>query len=476
MKKILVIEDMESMRMLIIAFLQSNGFEVKGTGEGLKGISLVRDYMPDLILCDVDLPDTDGYEILGRIRQDESLSIIPFIFLTVHANSNDIRHGMSIGADDYITKPFTEEELIAAVKARLKKQEILSKHFLLMADASPVMIWLSGADKSCTYFNKRWLDFRGRTIEEEKRDGWLEGLYPEDITPCMEAYKKAFNEKKNLQIEYRLKRFDNQYRWVLETGNPYFDSDGSFAGYIGSCVDITERKQMEEKLEASLREKEILLKEIHHRVKNNLQFISSLLYLQSANIKDSQIRDICNDIKNRISMMANIHENLYQSENFSCINFSKQINSLVNNIYQSYSCNSKKIDFNIKVEDVTLELDMAISCSLILNELLTNSFKYAFTDKNEGEISIEFYCRDKKYILVYKDDGKGFPPDTDPFKSKSLGLHIVKLSVKQIDGTMAIDRTKGIKFKFEFPVNNGKEHKKPVISVQTGPERAQKNI
>ncbi|MEQ8186991.1 MAG: response regulator, partial [Candidatus Eremiobacterota bacterium] len=407
MKKILVIEDMESMRMLIIAFLQSNGFEVKGTGEGLKGIALVRDYMPDLILCDVDLPDTDGYEILGRIRQDESLSIIPFIFLTVHANSNDIRHGMSIGADDYITKPFTEEELIDAVKARLKKQEILSKHFLLMADASPVMIWLSGADKSCTYFNKRWLDFRGKTIEEEKRDGWLEGLYPEDITPCMEAYKKAFNEKKNLQIEYRLKRFDNQYRWVLETGNPYFDSDGSFAGYIGSCVDITERKQMEEKLEASLREKEILLKEIHHRVKNNLQFISSLLYLQSTNIKDSQIRDICNDIKNRISMMANIHENLYQSENFSCINFSKQINSLVNNIYQSYSGNSKKIDFNIKVEDVTLELDMAISCSLILNELLTNSFKYAFTDKNEGKISIEFYCRDKKYILVYKDDGKG---------------------------------------------------------------------
>ena len=454
MKKILVIEDMESMRMLIITFLQSNGFEVKGTGEGLKGIELIKEYMPDLILCDVDLPDTDGYEILSTIKQDEILSIIPFIFLTVHANSNDIRHGMSIGADDYITKPFTEKELISAVKARLKKQEILSKHFLLMADASPVMIWLSGPDKSCTYFNKRWLDFRGRTMEEEKHNGWIEGLYPEDITPSMEAYRKAFNEKKDLTIEYRLKRFDNQYRWILETGNPYVDSDGAFAGYIGSCIDITERKQMEEKLEASLREKEILLKEIHHRVKNNLQFISSLLYLQSVNIKDCQVRDICNDIKNRISMMANIHEHLYQSENFSCINFSKQINSLVNNIYQSYSGNSKKIDFNIKVEDIALELDMAISCSLILNELLTNSFKYAFTDKNKGEISIEFYRKGKKYILVYKDDGKGFPEGIDPFKTKSLGLHIVKLSVKQIDGNMEIYGTKGIKFKFEFSAND----------------------
>lgn len=465
MKKILVIEDMESMRMLIITFLQSNGFEVKGAGEGLKGIELAKEYMPDLILCDVNLPDTDGYEILGTIRQDENLSIIPFIFLTVHADSNDIRHGMSIGADDYITKPFTEKELISAVKARLKKQEILNKHFLLMADASPVMIWLSGADKSCTYFNKRWLDFRGRTMEEEKCDGWLEGLYPEDITPCMESYRKAFKEKKDLSIEYRLKRFDNQYRWVLETGNPYFDADGAFAGYIGSCIDITERKQMEEKLETSLREKEILLKEIHHRVKNNLQFISSLLYLQSSHIKDRQILDICNDIKNRISMMANIHENIYQSENFSYINFSKQINSLVNNIYQSYSGNSQKIDFNIKVEDVTLELDMAVSCSLILNELLTNSFKYAFTDKDEGEISIEFYRKDKKYILVYKDDGKGFPCDLDPFKSKSLGLHIVKLSVKQIDGTMEIDRTKGVKFKFEFSANNDKKGDNLIRSV-----------
>jgi len=464
MKKILVIEDMESMRMLIIALLQSNGFDAKGTGEGLKGIEHAKEYMPDLILCDVDLPDIDGYEILGTIRQDETLSIIPFIFLTVHANSNDIRHGMSIGADDYITKPFTEKELIAAVKARLKKQEILSKHFLLMADASPVMIWLSGADKSCTYFNKRWLDFRGRTMDEEKFDGWLEGLYQEDITPCMEAYKKAFNEKKDLTIEYRLKRFDNQYRWVLETGNPYFDSDGAFAGYIGSCIDITERKQMEEKLEASLREKEILLKEIHHRVKNNLQFISSLLYLQSVNIKDSQIRDICNDIKNRISMMANIHEHLYQSENFSCINFSKQINSLVNNIYQSYSGNSKKIDFNIKVEDIALELDMAISCSLILNELLTNSFKYAFTDKNEGEISIEFYRKDRKYILVYRDNGKGLPRNMDPFKTKSLGLHIVKLSVKQMDGNMEIDKTEGTTFKIEFQANS-REHENLIRSV-----------
>jgi PAS domain S-box-containing protein len=454
MKKILVIEDTESMRVLTITVLQSNGFEVKGTDEGLKGIELAREYRPDLILCDINLPDIDGYEILEKIREDKSLSIIPFIFLTVHANSNDIRHGMSIGADDYITKPFTEEELISAVKARIKKQEILSKHFLLMADASPVMIWMSDQDKNCNYFNKKWLDFRGRTIDEENGKGWTEGIHPEDIASCMEAYKEAFDEKKNLSIEYRLKRFDGHYRWLLETGNPYFDSDCVFAGYIGSCIDITERKHMEETLEASLREKEILLKEIHHRVKNNLQFISSLLYLQSSHIKDRQILDICNDIKNRISMMANIHENLYQSENISYINFSKQINSLVNNINQSYSGNSKKIDFNIKVEDVTLELDTAISCSLILNELLTNSFKYAFTDKNEGNISIEFYRKNGKYTLLYEDDGKGFPCDIDPFKSKSLGLHIVKLSVKQIDGTMELDRTKGIKFKFEFSANN----------------------
>ena len=126
-----------------------------------------------------------------------------------------------------------------AGEAQIESEE----RFRLVANTAPVMIWMSGTDKLCTYFNKPWLDFTGRSIESELGNGWAEWVYPEDFKTCMETYIKAFDRREKFSMEYRLRRHDGEYRWILDIGVPRLNEDGSFAGYIGSCIDVTERKR-----------------------------------------------------------------------------------------------------------------------------------------------------------------------------------------------------------------------------------------
>ena len=123
-----------------------------------------------------------------------------------------------------------------------------------MADSAPVLIWMSGLDKRCTFFNKPWLDFTGRRMEQELGDGWAEGVHPEDLEGCMKAYSECFDAHQPFVLQYRLKRHDGEYRWLSDSGVPRYDAQGNFAGYIGSCVDFTERKTAEERLQTTLNE------------------------------------------------------------------------------------------------------------------------------------------------------------------------------------------------------------------------------
>lgn len=211
----------------------------------------------------------------------------------------------------------------------------------------------------------------------------------------------------------------------------------------------------------SLNEKEILLKEIHHRVKNNLQIISSLLNLQSEKITHPDLLKIFMESQNRIRAMALVHEKLYESSDLSRIDFPQYIHSFLVHISNSYNLKPEHIQLHMELNNKScyFKIDTAIACGLILNELISNSCKYAFPDKKTGNIYLYFNLENENqqsnnYILQVADDGVGIPPSVDLKNSDSLGLQLIAMLTKQIRGTLELDRTKGTKFTIRFTVEN----------------------
>jgi two-component sensor histidine kinase len=218
---------------------------------------------------------------------------------------------------------------------------------------------------------------------------------------------------------------------------------------------IIERERTAEALLKSLREKDLLVKEIHHRVKNNLQTIASLLYLQSLSSDDKQIKILLNEVRSRVNAMGLIHQKLYQSTDISRVPFTDYINLLIDSLKESYGIDTTKIRFfvQVKPENLSLDIDTGIPCGLIINELVTNTLKYAFRNRPGGTITIQM-SRDEQhqYLLSVSDDGGGIPAELDISQLKSLGMTIVSSLVRQLSGTMEIVREPGTTIFIRFPV------------------------
>ena len=214
--------------------------------------------------------------------------------------------------------------------------------------------------------------------------------------------------------------------------------------------DVTERKRTENMLEKSLYEKEILLKEIHHRVKNNLMIISSLLNLQSDYIKDEESKNIFKESENRARSMALIHERLYQSTDLKRIDFGDYLRTLAKDLYHTYVMDTDLIKLNVDVDDIKLDINTSIPLGLILNELVTNCLKHAFSHGESGEINIKFHAHNKKYFLEVKDNGIGFPNYIDYKNTDTLGLKLVTSLTEQIDGQIEFNNISGTSFKIIF--------------------------
>ena len=218
------------------------------------------------------------------------------------------------------------------------------------------------------------------------------------------------------------------------------------------AVDLTHKKQTEVKLRKLLSEKEVLLKEVHHRVKNNLQVISSILNLQSSYVKDQMTLDILRESQNRIKTMSFVHESLYRSDDFSYVNFSNYINSLSSNLVQTYIIKHANINLELDLGDVNLSLDQAIPCGLIINELVSNSIKYAFPLNRKGKIRIELTKKMNKMYLKVEDNGIGLPDNLDVENTDTLGLQLVYILISQLDGDIKVINKKGTRFLFNFTV------------------------
>jgi two-component system, sensor histidine kinase PdtaS len=194
------------------------------------------------------------------------------------------------------------------------------RNFRELADNAPVMVWRSGPDKLCDFFNEPWLRFTGRSMEQELGNGWAEGVHADDLNRCLAIYIDQFDRREEFSMDYRLRRHDGEYRWVLDNGRPYYRADGSFAGYFGSCIDITERKveqaELEEALattQGALREKDALLQELQHRVRNNFQIMLSLISIASEYQTDPVAREQLQQLQKRIHLVGSAQRLFHRS-------------------------------------------------------------------------------------------------------------------------------------------------------------------
>jgi len=237
---------------------------------------------------------------------------------------------------------------------------------------------------------------------------------------------------------------------VLVSGGPLIDA-GRVVGGVIVARDITENKRSEERLKASLREKEMLLKEVHHRVKNNLQVIASMLNLQAGNVYEDPVRTALRDSQNRIRTLALIHEKLYGARDVAEIPIKEYIQDLTSSLFRSLTPESASVSLGLDVADVLLDIDAAIPVALILNELVSNSLEHAFPQGGEGAMSITFKpISASRYKMVVADNGVGFPAELDFRNSDSLGLQLVCLLTKQLGGDIELDRRVGTQFTIEF--------------------------
>jgi two-component sensor histidine kinase len=257
-----------------------------------------------------------------------------------------------------------------------------------------------------------------------------------------QAVEDVLKKKTMIHLEVKLENKDLLFSIVHVI-------DASYVNIYG--FDITALKAAEEKITRSLKEKEVLLKEVHHRVKNNLQIISSLIHLQSKNIMDKSARRIFDESHKRVKSMALLHEKLYKNDDVARVDFKEYIHELVIHLFHFYAANSELVSYHVSVDRIDLSIDTAVPCGLIVTELVSNSLMHAFQGGRKGRILISMTCRsDKKYALIIEDDGIGLPKDMDLGKVESLGLNLVTSLIEQLQGRVAVSREAGTRFEITF--------------------------
>ncbi len=299
----------------------------------------------------------------------------------------------------------------------------------------------------------------GRTQKQwmQNPNTWMEMTHP-DSREDVEKQTLLLKKGEDVEGENKIIRDDGEIRWIYAKMHPTLDNQGNWIRLEAMVSDITEQKKAEEQIQKNLKEKQVLLKEIHHRVKNNLQVISSLLGLQATYIKDKQALEILKDSRDRVRSMALVHEGLYRSKDIANINFPQYIKKLTNQLVKTYIIDSSKIELDFKFEDVFLGVDQAVPCGLIVNELVSNALKHAFPPSFEGKCKIEIAVHPPEageIELIVKDNGVGIPKELDIRKSESLGLKLVPiLAEDQLGGKVKLDRSGGTKFTIRFKREN----------------------
>ena len=379
------------------------------------------------------------------------------------------------------------EAQVAAQTDALKASEL---RYRAIVEDQTELICRFLPDGTLSFVNEAYCRYFGKRREELISYHFLPLIHLEDQKDVKMQLASLSPTNPVITYEHRVILADGTIRWQRWTDRALFDEQGHAQEYVSVGRDITEqklaveelyrlnaeleirvqdrtsalskanqslmievgeRKTAEEQVRTSLQEKEVLLKEIHHRVKNNLQIISSLLSLQANRVTDVHTLQALGDSQARVRSMALIHEKLYQSQSLAEIDFGEYVRSLASDLFRSYQRNLTAIQLDIQTDQVFLDLDLAVPCGLILNELMTNALKYAFPDGRNGTIRVELRTTPNRLLSLHvADDGVGMPENLDILKAKSLGLELVNNLVSQLGGSLDVERSAGTAFRVTF--------------------------
>jgi PAS domain S-box-containing protein len=277
-------------------------------------------------------------------------------------------------------------------------------------------------------------------------------IHPLDVLQAQAAFDACLQRPgATAPLICRVRDRDGSWRSLEAVANNLL-ADPAVAAVVVNCRDITERKRAEEYVATSLKEKEVLLKEVHHRVKNNLQIVSSLLNLQAQNVRDEETRQLFRESQSRIHSIAMIHERLCQSGDLSRIQVGEYVQSLTTHLVHSFGVDPSRVQVRTSIAESVLGIDIAVPCALLINELVANALRHAFPGDRRGEVKVELQNgRVDELVLTVGDNGVGMPPDVDVKAGRSLGLELVSTLTEQLEGRLELERNGGTQFRITFP-------------------------
>ena len=336
-----------------------------------------------------------------------------------------------------------ERDITARKRAEVALRE-KEESLRVVVNAAPVMIWISGVDKLCTFFNQGWLEFTGRSLESELGNGWAEGVHPEDLRECLETYTRAFDRRESFSMEYRLRRHDGEYRWILDQGVPTFKADGSFAGYIGSGMDVTGRKLAEEALstvsqrliEAHEEEGRRIARELHDDINQRLGVLAANLYYLTKSLPASAA-EFMPEIVEAGKQVAALGHDL---QSLSHRLHSSKLELLGLRVAAASLCedcsNLRKVDIDFRAENIPQDLSAEISLCLyrVLQEALQNATKHS----GARHFKVSLTGGTNEIELTVQDSGIGFELE-DAIRGRGLGLSSMRERLKLVNGHFFIE-------------------------------------
>ena len=456
--KLLLVEDDDDFSSALVSRLAKRNFAVTTAISAEDALHELTDTTVDVVVADIKLPGMDGMRLLVKVR--ELYDDLPVILLTGYGSLESAKEAVRLNATDYLLKPLeTIDDLLNPVHKAVHSYRLFRENKQLMHTLQTKMdelgrserkyrdLFESASDIIYTVDSQGIITSVNKRMEQitkyKKRE-----LIGKPATKLIASLQDEMHEIKSQEIlagkslktvEVKIATKDGKER-VGEMGMRPIREDGKIIGVQCIVHDITERKKAQEQIEESLREKELLLKEIHHRVKNNMQIISSLLSLQSNYFKDQNTLEAFKESRNRVRSMALVHEKLYQSHNLARVDFAEYVRAVTNSLYRSHGVDHSKIALKLDVETISFGIDVAIPCGLIINELVSNALRYAFPPSWKGKCQVEVKLHsmeNNEFVLVVSDNGVGMPQDLNFRDTETLGLRLVTiLAEEQLQGNI----------------------------------------